>query len=151
MVILAAFFSALVLVGNIVVQPFQTSVAPPPAELGAKSVVFSSASGATLHGWLAAGTPGNGVVVLLHGIRANRHAMLERALVLHRNGFGVLLFGTADAYTTIAEAKALFDRALAPKQFWPVDGAAHVDFERYNPAEYWARVLPFLITNLRRS
>jgi pimeloyl-ACP methyl ester carboxylesterase len=91
-VILVAFFGGVLLVGDIVVQPFQTSVAPPPAELGAKSVVFPSSSGTMLHGWLAAGTPGDGVVVLLHGVRANRHAMLERALVLHRKGFGVLLF-----------------------------------------------------------
>jgi fermentation-respiration switch protein FrsA (DUF1100 family) len=59
--------------------------------------------------------------------------------------------GTADAYTTITEARSLFDRALEPKQFWPVEGAAHVDLERYNPADYWAHVLPFLTANLHKS
>jgi fermentation-respiration switch protein FrsA (DUF1100 family) len=59
--------------------------------------------------------------------------------------------GTADTYTPIAEARDLFARAPEPKQFWPVEGAAHVDLEQYDPDAYWSRVLPFLTANLRAN
>ena len=52
--------------------------------------------------------------------------------------------GTADRYTLLPEAEALFARAPEPKQFWAVPGAGHVDLERFDPAAYWAVVLPFL-------
>jgi len=52
--------------------------------------------------------------------------------------------GTRDASTTIAEAKSLFERATDPKQFWAVEGARHVNLERYNPDAYWQVVLPFI-------
>jgi fermentation-respiration switch protein FrsA (DUF1100 family) len=59
--------------------------------------------------------------------------------------------GTADTYAPIAEARDLFARAPEPKQFWPVEGAAHVDPEQYDPDAYWSRVLPFLTANLRAN
>lgn len=59
--------------------------------------------------------------------------------------------GTADDRTPISEASALFDRAPEPKQFWAVQGAAHVDLERYGPAAYWRVVLPFLTRHLQRG
>lgn len=52
--------------------------------------------------------------------------------------------GTRDRSTTIAEARSLFDRAADPKQFWAVEGAGHVNLERYNPEAYWQVVLPFI-------
>jgi pimeloyl-ACP methyl ester carboxylesterase len=52
--------------------------------------------------------------------------------------------GTRDRSTTIAEARSLFERATDPKQFWAVEGAAHVNLERFNPAAYWQVVLPFI-------
>jgi fermentation-respiration switch protein FrsA (DUF1100 family) len=57
--------------------------------------------------------------------------------------------GAEDHFTTIAEATALFDRAPAPKSFWAVPGARHVDLERFDPAEYRRRVLPFLTQALQ--
>jgi uncharacterized protein len=57
--------------------------------------------------------------------------------------------GTKDTRTTLAEARALFDRANAPKQFWAVEGAGHVDLEAYAPEEYRRRVLAFLQSALR--
>jgi fermentation-respiration switch protein FrsA (DUF1100 family) len=57
--------------------------------------------------------------------------------------------GTADTRTTIAESRALFDRAPEPKAFWAVAGAGHVDLERYAPEEYRRRVVGFLADNLR--
>lgn len=57
--------------------------------------------------------------------------------------------GTIDAYTPIDEARALFDAAPQPKQFWSVPGAAHVDLEQFDPDTYWRTVLPFLDRALR--
>jgi fermentation-respiration switch protein FrsA (DUF1100 family) len=52
--------------------------------------------------------------------------------------------GTRDRSTTIEEARTLFLRATDLKQFWAVEGAGHVNLERYNPAAYWRVVLPFI-------
>jgi fermentation-respiration switch protein FrsA (DUF1100 family) len=68
----------------------RSSIAPAPAKLGAESVVFASASGSSIHAWLARGRPGGGAVLLLHGVGANREAMLGRAEFLHDAGFTVL-------------------------------------------------------------
>lgn len=57
--------------------------------------------------------------------------------------------GTADDRTPISEAQSLFQHAPEPKQFWAVQGAAHVDLERYDPVAYWRVVLPFLSHHLQ--
>ncbi len=57
--------------------------------------------------------------------------------------------GTVDAYTPIAKARDLFARASAPKQFWAVRGAAHVDLEAYDAPAYWIRILPFFAAHLQ--
>jgi uncharacterized protein len=267
--------ASVTIAGVLLVSPVQAIIGDPPPALSAQPVEITSPSGATLHGWMAEGRPGGGFVVLMHGIRANRLAMVRRALVLKEHGFGVLLFdfqahgesvgrhitlghlesldaaaaafarelhpgekvgaigvslggaasllgpqplhvdalvlesvysdihpaltnrlrgrlgrvagpvvtpvvapllemlmppvlgvdlgalrpvdriggvtapvlvasGSIDPYTPIAEAQALFAHAPAPKQFWPVAGAGHVDLERYDSAAYWDHVLPFL-------
>ena len=56
--------------------------------------------------------------------------------------------GAVDDSTPIGEARNLFERAPAPKRFWPVPGAAHVDLERHDPDEYKRVVLPFLTQHL---
>lgn len=73
------------------IHPHRVVIGPAPADLPLEDVAFLSASGATLHGWYAAGCPGHGAVLLLHGVRANRLAMLPRARWLHGLGYGVLL------------------------------------------------------------
>jgi fermentation-respiration switch protein FrsA (DUF1100 family) len=52
--------------------------------------------------------------------------------------------GTRDRSTTIEEARTLFQHATDPKQFWAVEGAGHVNLERYNPDAYWRVILPFI-------
>ena len=44
-----------------------------------------------VHGWLARGTRGGGMVLLVHSIRSNRVEMLSRARFLNGHGYGVLL------------------------------------------------------------
>jgi fermentation-respiration switch protein FrsA (DUF1100 family) len=71
-------------------SPSRARIAPPPAKLEARTVVFPSASGSRIHAWLARGRTGGGAVLLLHGVGANREAMLGRATFLHDEGFTVL-------------------------------------------------------------
>ena len=63
----------------------------------------------------------------------------------------LIVSGTADRLTTLAETQALFERAPEPKRLWTVDGAGHVDLERFSPDRYWEAVLPFLIGHLRHE
>ena len=58
---------------------------------GVEAVAFASGSGSVIHGWMAPGRAGGGVVVLLHGIGEDRRRMLARARVLGGAGFGTLL------------------------------------------------------------
>ena len=63
----------------------------------------------------------------------------------------LLVSGTLDTHTTIAEAAALFARAPEPKQYWAMEGATHADLERHDPEAYWRVLLPFLNERLRRD
>ncbi len=61
----------------------------------------------------------------------------------------LLLAGAEDDRTTLAESRALFDAAPAPKRLVVVPGAGHVDLAAHDPAFYWGAVLPFLAGSLR--
>ena len=61
----------------------------------------------------------------------------------------LLIAGTADQYTPLAEAESLFAHAPAPKAFWAVRGAKHEDLHAYDRAEYERRVGAFLARELR--
>lgn len=275
----AAFILGVVFVwniGSVLVSPANHPVADPPAGIVFQTVMFSSRSGATIHGWFIPGEPGRGAVVLMHGVHADRRTMLARARFLSRAGFAVLLFdfqahgeslgrqitfgflesrdaqaavefirqklpgerigvigvslgaasallaepplpvdalvlessfptiyqatddrmvdrfgwvghlgtplltcqlksrlgispedlqpieharnisvpkffiaGSTDPLTTARESEDLFNAAAAPKEFWLVPGAGHVDMHGFAGAEYERRVLVFLIARLR--
>src|SRR5215471_3754343 len=72
--------------------PSPAVIGPPPPDLGAEAVTIASPSGSALKGWYIAGRAGGGAVVLLHGVNANRLAMLRRARLFKAEGFSVLLF-----------------------------------------------------------
>ena len=55
-----------------------------------------------------------------------------------------ILSGTVDRHTSIEEARSLFEAAAAPKDFWAVEGAAHVNLYRFAKGEYERRVSSFL-------
>jgi fermentation-respiration switch protein FrsA (DUF1100 family) len=61
----------------------------------------------------------------------------------------LVVAGSKDEHTTLAESQELFDAASAPKSLWVVDGARHQDFLAYAPIEYDAHVLHFLVEALR--
>jgi fermentation-respiration switch protein FrsA (DUF1100 family) len=56
--------------------------------------------------------------------------------------------GSTDPLTTARESEDLFNAAAAPKQFWMVQGAGHVDLHAFVGAEYERRVLEFLSARL---
>ena len=63
----------------------------------------------------------------------------------------LMISGTRDQNTPIEEARALFAAAAAPKEFWAVDGAAHVNLHPFARAEYERRVSEFLRRYLSRT
>jgi uncharacterized protein len=93
LVVLAGMCGAVIAVGLALSRPVHATIDPPPSDLAtAETVEIDSPSGSTLSGWWIPGVPGEGVVVLMHGVGANRHAMLNRARFLHERNFSILLF-----------------------------------------------------------
>ena len=56
----------------------------------------------------------------------------------------MIVTGSADKHTTLAESKRMFEEANEPKELWVVEGAGHVDFDELDREEYKERVLNFL-------
>lgn len=92
---IALVFTALVVVSwqvaAAIIAPRPSVVGLPPEDLHAVAFTLTSRSGSTIAGWHARPAPGRGVVVLLHGIRSSRLAMLERARMLHEAGYATVL------------------------------------------------------------
>lgn len=63
----------------------------------------------------------------------------------------LVIAGTKDPYTPIAEAESLYAHARTTKSFWAVPGAGHEDLYDFNPPAYRHRVGSFLDRWLRRS
>lgn len=64
-----------------------------PADLGYayEDVAFAGGDGNTLRGWYVPGDNGV-VIILLHGLSANRASMLSRGELLAQHGYGLLLY-----------------------------------------------------------
>jgi len=88
--LLLVVFGALV-AGEVLTRPARRVVGAPPDRLPAETVTIRTESGLLVHGWFAAGAPGRGAVLLLHGVRGDRRDMLGRGLALLQAGFSVLL------------------------------------------------------------
>ena len=83
---------ALAGVGEVLSAPARAVVGAAPADLHAIDVAIPARhSPLQVKGWLVRGQPGHGAVLLLHGVRANRTAMVGRARFLARAGYTVLL------------------------------------------------------------
>lgn len=78
--------------GSLLTSPVNQPIGEPPVDIIANPVEFSSLSGSTIRGWFIRGKQDAGVIVLMHGVRANRLNMIERARFLSRAGYSVLLF-----------------------------------------------------------
>ncbi|QOJ22561.1 MAG: alpha/beta hydrolase [Gammaproteobacteria bacterium] len=81
---------ALFTIGPLLTAPAPTAVSTLSADFPVESVEIPAQQGVTVHGWLARGKPGGGVVLLVHSMRSNRMEMLSRARFLKDQGFGVL-------------------------------------------------------------
>ena len=55
----------------------------------------------------------------------------------------LLIYGSEDKRATPSEGRMLHSLAPEPKEFWLVDGAAHVDLHRYAGKQYEKRILSF--------
>jgi uncharacterized protein len=75
---------------------------------------------------------------------------LEPIRSIGRLGSPVLLVaGSRDQHTTLAESEELFRAAAQPKRLWVVSGARHQDFLSFDPAGYTSEVVGFLVEHLR--
>ena len=76
--------------GPLLTAPAPTAVSTLSADFPVESVEIPSQQGVTVHGWLARGKPGGGVLLLVHSMRSNRMEMLSRARFLKDQGYSVL-------------------------------------------------------------
>ncbi len=83
--------AAVIGVGAALSSPATRAVGPAPSDLAAESVRIPIAAGRAVAAWFVGGTKGGGAVLLLHGVRADRRAMLARARMLTAHGYAVLL------------------------------------------------------------
>lgn len=90
-IILLLFAIVIGVTGEVLIHPARSTIGEPPKELKAKSVNLQTSSNETVAGWFIGGKPERGAVLLLHGVRADRHQMLDRAKFLNREGYSVLL------------------------------------------------------------
>lgn len=86
------FLAACWIAGSVLSAPARRVVGDLPTDLNGRSVQFSSDSRATLSGWFLPGRKGAGAILLMHGVRASRLQMLERARFLSSAGYTILLF-----------------------------------------------------------
>ena len=63
----------------------------------------------------------------------------------------LVVHGTEDRHTTFEEAQKLYASAPQPKEFYAVQGAAHVDLYAFSPRAYEERVGRFLARYLRNA
>ncbi len=77
--------------GSVYSAPCNHSVAL-PKDLPVEQVSFSSASGATIHGWLVTAQTNRGVVILQHGIHGDKSSLVARGKLFSENGYSVLMF-----------------------------------------------------------
>lgn len=77
--------------GGILCAPTNHPVAR-PKDLAVEPVTFPSASGSTISGWLVEGATNRGVVILQHGVRADKLTLVSRAKFLAQAGYTVLMF-----------------------------------------------------------
>ena len=115
----ALTFAGCAAMGEMMIKPARRSIGPPPHELQGVAVEIPTASG-HVAGWFARGEPHAGVVLLMHGVRADRRDLLARALFLRTLGYGVLLIdlpahgeSTGDFITYGAHEAEAADAALA--------------------------------------
>lgn len=94
LVICAGLFGFVVtawMVGGTLVAPACRTVGPPPTDLPFVATTLDSKSGSKIATWYLPTENATATVVLLHGIRADRRAMLHHTKLLHGSGYAVVM------------------------------------------------------------
>ncbi|EIE01063.1 alpha/beta hydrolase [Leptospira licerasiae] len=86
---LISFFIVAHLLVVITLAPARVTIGNPPP--GYEKIEFKSKSGGIIRGWFNNSSGKKGTIILLHGIRANRSAMLERSNFFVEHGYSTLL------------------------------------------------------------
>ena len=89
--LLLGLLAASLVVGAWLTRPVRSVVGAPPSGLDAQAVHIDHGAAQHLAGWYLPGRPGQGAVLLLHGVRGNRLQMLARARWLQQGGIASLL------------------------------------------------------------
>ena len=89
--VLLAIAAALATAGELLSSPARRTIGLPPPDLPAAPLQLRTADGAAVAGWYLRGRPGQGAVLLLHGVRSDRRQMVARARFLAAAGHAVLL------------------------------------------------------------
>ncbi|MCU0238839.1 MAG: lysophospholipase [Pyrinomonadaceae bacterium] len=97
------FFGAFFLAGSFLTSPVPVSVGDCPNDLVCENIEFPSDSGSLIKGWFVQGQEKKGVIVLMHGLRSNRLALIERIKFLQKAGFSVLAFDFQGSGESIGE------------------------------------------------
>lgn len=77
--------------GGFLIAPANHSVGPPPEDLAFQSTSLQSESGSEVATWYLPATGADATIILAHGIRGDRRAMLAHARILHQAGYGLVL------------------------------------------------------------
>ena len=83
------------------------------------------------------------------GIDADHLRPIDRIADIHAPL--LLIHGTRDQHTPIEEARAVYASASEPKEWWAIEGAAHVNLHRFARVQYEQRVGEFLTKYLISS
>lgn len=78
-------------IGEVLSKPSDHLIGPAPADLMATQVTLRTRPDEVVSGWFIPGKPARGAVLLLHGVRADRRQMIDRARFLSGDGYSVLL------------------------------------------------------------
>lgn len=88
--LIIAITAGIFAIGALLTAPASTAVGVLSADFPVEAVQIPGANESIVHGWLAHGKPGGGVVLLVHSMRSNRLEMLSRARFLKDRGYSVL-------------------------------------------------------------
>jgi uncharacterized protein len=97
------FFGTFFLAGSFLTSPVPVSVGNCPSNLVCENVEFQSESGSLIKGWFVQGQEKQGVIVLMHGLRSNRLALIERIKFLQKAGFSVIAFDFQGSGESVGE------------------------------------------------